>query len=494
MALNVVFEVVEGSAKGRRIVFDQYGVCVVGRNDGCAFQLPEEDEGASRYHFIIEANPPDVHLRDLGSMNGTHVNGVRHGGRGEEDAATDLQRAPRHPEVVLHHGDKVKAGATVFEMRIESTTPCARCAKPVVLLGASAVARRERQLFCEACEPLLGTARLDLRNQPSVRCARCGTEAAGECGGKTGSYLCRSCVETSEADPVLGLTALMRQTGLLAGQKEGVVAGYKIVSKIGSGSNGTVYLARRLADGREVALKVMLAKVAVDEDGQKYFMREIKILSRLVHKNIVALLEAGSAGNGFYFAMEYCALGSVELLLKEKGGRLTVGEAAPLVVGILEGLSHAHGRNIVHRDINPGNILLARTGEGVVAKLADFGLSKNFARAGFSGFTLTGVVGGTLSYMPREQLLDFRMAKPCCDVWSVGASFYKMLTGATPLNFDTGVDPLTVVTRYELVPVRRRGVTLPARIAAVIDTALAPEPSDRFPHAGQMLEALRSAL
>ncbi len=424
--IKAIIEVVEGPGAGRRIVFEQYGVCVVGRDHDCTFQLPEDDEAVSRYHFIIEAHPPEVRVRDLGSMNGTFVNGTRYGGRADNETPAEAQAKYQFPQVDLKDGDKIKAGRTVFAFSLEYP---------------------QRTVL----------------------------------------------IDPSNTTPIGALTSLMLQAGLVPDNQQDAVPGFQIIRQIGAGASGMVYLARRVKDDLQIALKIMLAKAVYDEKLKVYFMREIKILSKLSHRNIVSLLEAGSTGGGFYFAMEYCDSESVGHLLKRKGGRLTVDEALPLVLDALEGLAYAHARGYVHRDINPGNILLTKSVGGVIAKLADFGLSKSFERAGFSGFTLTGVVGGTLPYMPREQLLDFRMSKPSCDVWSMGATLYKMLTDATPLDFAQGADPLGVIMRNKLIPVGARGIPLPSRIAAIIDTATAADPDKRFQNAGQMLKALREA-
>ena len=121
----------------------------------------------------------------------------------------------------------------------------------------------------------------------------------------------------------------------------------------------------------------------------------------------------------------------------------------------LAGLEWAHQSGFVHRDLKPGNILLHQQDAGWLAKLADFGLAKQFDHSGLSGMTLTGTVGGTHEFMLREQLTDFRNTRPVSDVWSLAATFYWVLTGTSPRECAQERDPVEVVLREKAVPIRR---------------------------------------
>jgi len=128
MSGQVIVEVVGGSLRGKRFVFDEHDTFVFGRASDCHIQIPLKDVTASRHHFILEANPPDAALRDLGSLNGTWVNGVKHGGR--EKGATPEQGAQgKFPDVALRHGDKIKVGTTVLAVTLESPAIC--CASAI---------------------------------------------------------------------------------------------------------------------------------------------------------------------------------------------------------------------------------------------------------------------------------------------------------------------------------------------------------------------------
>jgi serine/threonine protein kinase len=162
-----------------------------------------------------------------------------------------------------------------------------------------------------------------------------------------------------------------------------------------------------------------------------------------------------------------------------------------LAAQALEGLASAHGAGFVHRDLKPDNVLFA--GDGT-AKLADFGLAKSFQQAGLSGMTATGAFAGTYFFMPREQLTSFRQARPASDVWSMAATLYYLLTGQYARDFGAHPDPLAVILRGGVVPIRRRDASVPEELAGVIDRALSDEAEERYPTAREFASALRGVL
>jgi serine/threonine protein kinase len=366
-------------------------------------------------------NPPLARLRDLGSLNGTHVNGVRHGGRSASESP-EAAAARGQGGVDLRDGDEIRVGATVI--RVEVAGP-----------------------------------------PPTV-------------DGQPGS-----------SSPLAALVAAQEAAEVAApGQ---IIGPYVMQRLLGRGGMGAVHLARHRDNGREVALKLMLPRMVVDEGAQEIFVREIEVTRALRHPNVVALLDFGRHEGRFYFALEYCPGGSVEALRRRHGGRVPLGTALRVAVDALEGLAAAHDAGFVHRDIKPENVLLG--GDGA-ARLADFGLAKSFQRAGLSGLTATGTVAGTVEFMPREQLTSYREVRPTTDVWSLAATLYFLLSGRYPRDFDEDADPLAVVLRGGVVPLLQRDASLPPDLAAVIDRALHDEPARRFPTAREFLTALRGVL
>ncbi len=411
MPARVRLEVVSGPIQGRRFEFDAHDTFIFGRAPDCHAELSERDGTASRHHFLLEVNPPAARLRDLGSLNGTWVNGTRHGGRGQltlEEAAHK-----RWPEVDVRDGDQIRVGATVFAVRIEGE-------------GAGAYAAAD--------------------------------------------------VASSVLPP-----------------PPPQVAGYAVGRLLGRGGTGAVYEARHPRDGTTVALKLLRPEVVMDPHAREVFLREIEITARLRHPNIVTLLEHGCEGDLFFFAMEYCRGGSLAGWLLRHSDPLPPEAAVRVALLALDGLAVAHEQGYVHRDIKPENILLGDDSLGEV-KVTDFGLAKSFQQAGLSGMTATGAVGGTLHFMPREQLTNFRMLRPASDVWSMGATLYHMLTLSYPREFVPEMDPLQVILAGRQVPLRDREPGLPARLAAVVDRAVTDDLRVRYRSAAELRDALRGAL
>lgn len=414
MSSAIKLEVTRGPQAGKVFDFPGHDTFIFGRGADCHCSIPD-DPYISASHFLLEANPPDCELRDLGSKNGTKVNGALCGGRqkGEDPKAA----AGRAEPVRLKDGDVIAAGQSEFTVRMPRRDP----------------------------------------GPDTKTLARCAPPAA------------------AEALPQF--------------------PGYRVERKVAQGGMGTVYLAFRDEGGGRVALKVIQPEATrINKHLINLFLREVKVSLGLRHPNIVEFHEDGFADGVFYFAMEFCESGSAAELMEKSGGRLDLAPAGRITVQALAGLGYAHSRSVVHRDLKPHNILLQGQGSDLQAKLADFGIAKDFSMAGMSGMTASGSGGGTLYFMPKEQLRDFRKTRPVSDVFSMGASLYNMLTNQPVYDFESVADPCIAILKDKVVPIRKRKVRLPEPVAAVIDKAVAPDMNQRFQTAAEFREALQSVL
>jgi serine/threonine-protein kinase len=489
MPAKVILEVLSGPIQGQVFSFDRHDTFLFGRHKDCHARILN-DVQVSRHHFLLEVNPPSARVRDLGSLNGTFVNGVKCGGRAKGDRPEDAA-GRAFPEVDLKHGDQISVGGTTIAVKVELPRLCVQCGMEI------SATKGEIETSADPQHPHPGP--LPSREREKSGAVPDGFPSTGAqvpitvteaAPGISNDMICEEC----RSKPA-GLRALLQAAAKKPPKTSPLNdAGYDLGEVLGIGGMGVVHKALRRSDGQAVAVKLMLAKVVVSEKARDAFLREIDVVRKLEHRNIVKIFETGPAGEGFYFAMELCNAGSLDRMIARQGGKLRPGIAAPIILQCLHGLEHAHRQNFVHRDLKPQNVLLDKQEGRWCVKIADFGLAKDFAQAGFSGMTATGSYGGTYNYMPREQLTHFKYVRPVSDVWSIAATFYHMLTGAYPLDFSNDCDPVAVILNDKPVPIRKRDQTIPAALAAVIDRALSSDPAARYQTAVEMRTALETAI
>jgi eukaryotic-like serine/threonine-protein kinase len=271
---------------------------------------------------------------------------------------------------------------------------------------------------------------------------------------------------------------------------------YRLTARLGGGAAGSVYRAEDLAGGAPLAIKVWDLSV-LDSQTAGRFHRETKALGTLDHPHIVSIRDYGLLEGMPYLAMELLEGTTLEPLVE--AGALPQATAIAIATQILQALAYAHERQVVHRDLKPDNVFLARTPSGALhVKLLDYGLAK-FLEPGadpMAGNALTkrGTLLGTPLYMAPEQALG-RPIDARTDVYAVGCVLFEMLTGQPPFMAET----LTELLRAHLVqPVPRIAELRPELIGvealqALLDRALAKQAEDRFTDAGDMLRALLAA-
>jgi len=446
MAAHVILEVISGSYQGQTFRFDDIITTLIGRHPDCHPQLPDDDTSVSRYHCLLDINPliqpPQVRIRDYGSYTGTYLNGETIGQRpANQPPEASIQDYPFHP---LKTGDEIRLGETRLRVSIE-------------------ILSDDRTNLPQA--PISSSSPAFLDSPPQI-------------------------------------------------------PGYTLSKELGRGGFGVVYLAHHEQTQQPIALKVIRPHKQADEKTRKKFLREIEISQCLNHPHVVQVFAAGESEELLYLALEFCPFGTVNDLLRNNGGRLSLDTALHIIEQTLEALDYAHNvelppqplpdgttkpaKGIVHRDLKPGNILCVAEGDKPIVKIADFGLAKAFDLAGMSGYTSDNSntenpsVAGTYAFMPRQQVLDFKYAKPEVDVWAAAACLYQLLTGRLPRNFtrSDGMSsaPWQIVLETPTLPIRHYNAEVPAQLAATIDLALTDCSSLHFKTVAEFRQALKQAV
>jgi serine/threonine-protein kinase len=262
---------------------------------------------------------------------------------------------------------------------------------------------------------------------------------------------------------------------------------YEILSRLGQGAMGEVYLARDPLIGREVAIKTIAAAHAQGEESRERFLREARAAGTLNHPNLVTIHEFGEDGGMLFLVMEYVPGEDLHALIALKG--LPPKEILEVLAQVCDGLGFAHSKGVLHRDIKPGNIRVARPGGKLQAKVMDFGI----ARITGSDFTGTGTLLGTFGYMAPEYIQtgrpDFRS-----DLFAVGVILYEALAGDRPFKGDTTATVLYRIVHDTPPPIEAAAIEgVSPSVRAILAIALAKDPADRFQSAEEMARALRAA-
>jgi eukaryotic-like serine/threonine-protein kinase len=261
---------------------------------------------------------------------------------------------------------------------------------------------------------------------------------------------------------------------------------YRLEAKLGSGGMSTVYLARDQTLDRQVAVKVMHREMSEQADQLERFRQEARAVAKLSHPNVVSVIDAGEDGGHPYIVFEYVEGETLKQRIS-RDGALEPQEAIAYTIEIARGLSMAHARNMVHRDIKPQNVLIDAEGR---AKLTDFGISRQLEQ---DGMTATGRVLGTTDYVAPEQAMG-RKVDPRSDLYSLGVVLYEMLVGQVPFQADSQVGVAMKHVNEELPDVQRRRPEVSAAVALVVERATAKDPAERYQDVGEMADDLSTAL
>jgi serine/threonine protein kinase len=268
-----------------------------------------------------------------------------------------------------------------------------------------------------------------------------------------------------------------------------VIAGFRVQSLIGAGAMGSVYLAEDTRTGEPVALKVMTPGLAEDERFRQRFLRESALVAALDHPHVVRTVGSGEADGLLFLAMAHVEGSDLRDILRQEGS-LETERALRLMADAAGALDAAHAAGLVHRDVKPGNILVALGPQGEHAYVCDFGLARHVS----SVSSLTGERGfvGTIDYVPPEQIqggaIDGRS-----DVYSLGCVLFECLAGARPFERESELSVVFAHLNEPPPQISELRPELPAAFDQVFAVALAKAPEDRYGTCGELVEAARAA-
>jgi YVTN family beta-propeller protein len=269
-----------------------------------------------------------------------------------------------------------------------------------------------------------------------------------------------------------------------------VLAGYRIEGLAGEGGMGRVYRATQIGLNRQVAVKLIAPELATEPDFRTRFTRESRLTASIEHPNVIPVYEAGEADGRLFIAMRWVEGTDLRSVILTDG-RLEPERAVAIAEQVAAALDAAHMGGLVHRDVKPANVMLTATHGQEHVYLTDFGLTK---RAGSeTGLTRTGAFVGTPDYMPPEQIKGER-ADARTDVYALGCLLFHALTGRAPYDRDTEVAKMYAQLHDPAPTVSEAAPGTPPGLDAVIARALAKDPDERYPSAGDLGRAARAAL
>ena len=446
--METVLRVTSGPYEGQEYLVGRNGTFVVGRSSRVPFSMPQ-DLALSREHFQVENFPPVCHLVDLGSTNGTKVNGLR------------VER------VLLREGDVVSAGGSCFTIHFSAfgsdghaQRTCAGCG---VRLEPATVERAASRNV-KASEPLPDGAATVVASIPTVSV-----------------WLCESCEARRKSFPETS-------------------PDYLIEEMIGEGGMGAVYRARQISKNRRVAIKMMITNSTAGEKALNYFHREIHALRDMLmpggtcHRSIVEFYELFQVEGHVQLVMEYVDGKNALEWVRALKHPLPIASAAQIGQQLLAALDYAHSRGYVHRDIKPSNLLVMGPVHRPRVKLSDFGLAKSLVDCNaFSNMTRQGDVGGSTGFLSPDHIRQFSDIKEPADIYSAGATLYFLITDKYPyLGFDPRrPDSYEMILEHPPVPLRAFRPDAPEGLEKILHKALHKQPRDRWKSARAMAEALK---
>lgn len=441
MTAKIIITVTQGKLQGMQYIFEERTTCIIGRAKDCNPKLPSDKEHStiSRYHCLLDINPPQICIRDFGSKNGTYVNSKKIGQRLSHQTPEEGRKS-NFKEYNLHSGDEIKLGQTVFKVNIGLDRDIAADS----VLNKRIPAQPQNLL-----ENLKSFLYKREKNQDYTLVRLLGKGGCGEV------YLAKD----NQSNEFVALKVMLPDVAV---------------------SKRAVKMFLREIENTKVLQHPNVVKL-IDysySNGLFYFTMEYcqgGSLFNLIRNNSKLSVETGI----------------IIILQILEGLEYTHNVEIPQIK-LADG-RFGKGKGLVHRDLKPGNIFIKQENNQLKIKIGDYGLSKAFDLAGLSGQTFTGAKAGTPFFVPRQQLLDFKYVQPEVDVWAAVACLYNMLTGTCPRDL-TGDDTFLDVLENDPVPIRQRDASIPKKLAEVIDLALIEKPEIHFKSAAAFKRALLSVI
>ncbi|MGA2915031.1 MAG: serine/threonine-protein kinase [Sedimentisphaerales bacterium] len=265
------------------------------------------------------------------------------------------------------------------------------------------------------------------------------------------------------------------------------IPGYKILGKLGAGAMAIVYKAKQISLDRVVAVKILPRRFSENPDYVQRFYKEGKAAAKLNHNNIVAAYDVGEAGGYHYFVMEYVE-GKTLYEDLAKGKVFSEAEAINIVTQVARALAHAHARGLIHRDVKPKNIMINPAG---TVKLADLGLARATDDVQLAK-SEAGKAFGTPYYISPEQIRGEMDIDARSDIYSLGATFYHMVTGKVPFEASTPAEVMRKHLKEPLIPPDHINTSLSSGVSEVIEVMLSKKKQDRYSSAEELLMDLEA--
>ncbi|MBN2612318.1 MAG: protein kinase [Bacteroidales bacterium] len=417
--MKITVEISAGPDAGKVFTFEQPANLLIGRSKDALIQTGSNDRYVSRNHCILEISPPKCVMHHLSTTSETRVNDVV------------VQ------EIDINDNDIIRIGYTSLKIHIEKDIQtkeviCKKCGAEIKVLDCNSTID-----LCDECNSVFQKKDDEQVVAKKYECEKCGKDlthfANSDNKAKLLSdrvtYLCEDCLPHREY------------------LKGDCIGNFELIKFLDHGGMGAVYIVYDPLTARMMVLK-KIEGLNTNELVIKHFIREINVHKSLRHENIIQFIDSGIHSSIPFLVMEYANSGSLENLIEEMNGAIPVRDCCKFMIQSLKGLKYLHDNNFIHRDIKPGNILLQKKNGERIARLTDFGLAKPYKNASGTVLTKVGERKGSLLFMPPEQIANTKDVDFRADIYSMGITFYYLLTSGLPFHYPSCFELNSLKKKY----------------------------------------------